>query len=175
MIATIAPYVIILSRYAQNYIVHTLTQLIDADPHFKRVVGYMRPSDYGVIGLATAALPAGICFAEWLDPVKGKFARPSVKFLRVATMLGFAVGFGAAYARSSLRFFGVTENAREYKKDEAQMAARKAAGLEPYGTSSLTPELQEIAAKNSAHSIAGLFIFPWFNFVNHPYHGREQK
>lgn len=133
----------------------------------------MRPTDYATIGLGTAALPAGIVFAEWADPLKGKFVRPTPKFLRVATMLGFGLGFGAAYARSSLRFFGVSENAREVKKDEVEMAQRKAAGLEPYGTSSLTPELQEIAAKNSAHSIAGLFIFPWFNFVNHPYHGRE--
>ena len=37
--------------------------LIDADPHFGRVVRYLRPSDYGVIVASTAAVPAA--FIIW--------------------------------------------------------------------------------------------------------------
>jgi NADH-ubiquinone oxidoreductase complex I, 21 kDa subunit len=33
---------------------------IDADPHFSRVVRYMRPSDYAVWGATTAAVPGGL-------------------------------------------------------------------------------------------------------------------
>ena len=36
--------------------------LIDADPHFSRVVRYMRPSDYTVWAGATAAFPSAIYF-----------------------------------------------------------------------------------------------------------------
>src|SRR5258707_10594430 len=39
--------------------------LIDADPHFSRVVRYMRPSDYTVWAGATAAFPSAIYF--WGD------------------------------------------------------------------------------------------------------------
>jgi len=35
-------------------------ELIDSDPHFSRVVSYMRPSDYAVWGGGTAAAPAAI-------------------------------------------------------------------------------------------------------------------
>lgn len=36
--------------------------LIDADPHFSRVVRYMRPSDYTVWAGATAAFPSALYF-----------------------------------------------------------------------------------------------------------------
>ena len=36
--------------------------LIDADPHFSRVVRYMRPSDYAVWASATAAFPSALYF-----------------------------------------------------------------------------------------------------------------
>lgn len=39
--------------------------LIDADPHFGRVVRYFRPSDYGVIAASTAAVPAA--FVIWSE------------------------------------------------------------------------------------------------------------
>lgn len=42
--------------------------LIDADPHFGRVVRYFRPSDYGVIVASTAAIPAG--FIIWSERVR---------------------------------------------------------------------------------------------------------
>jgi hypothetical protein len=36
--------------------------LIDADPHFSRVIRYMRPSDYAVWAGATAAFPSALYF-----------------------------------------------------------------------------------------------------------------
>ena len=42
--------------------------LIDADPHFGRVVRYFRPSDYGVIVASTAAIPAG--FIVWSEHMR---------------------------------------------------------------------------------------------------------
>lgn len=38
-------------------VVETPYPLIDADPHFARVVRYMRPSDYAWWGALTAAFP----------------------------------------------------------------------------------------------------------------------
>jgi hypothetical protein len=36
--------------------------LVDADPHFSRVMRYMRPSDYAVWAGATAAFPSALYF-----------------------------------------------------------------------------------------------------------------
>lgn len=36
--------------------------IIDVDPHFKRVVSYMRPSDYAAWGTAALAFPFTIYF-----------------------------------------------------------------------------------------------------------------
>jgi NADH-ubiquinone oxidoreductase complex I, 21 kDa subunit len=41
-------------------VVETPYPLIDADPHFTRVVRYMRPSDYAVWAGATAAFPSAL-------------------------------------------------------------------------------------------------------------------
>jgi hypothetical protein len=35
-------------------------EVIDTDPHFKRVVGYFRPTDYLTWAAGTASLPAAI-------------------------------------------------------------------------------------------------------------------
>lgn len=43
-----------------NKVVETPYPLIDADPHFSRVVRYMRPSDYVVWAGATAAFPSAL-------------------------------------------------------------------------------------------------------------------
>lgn len=40
--------------------VETTFPLIDSDPHFKRVVSYMRPSDYAAWGGATVAFPSAL-------------------------------------------------------------------------------------------------------------------
>ena len=42
--------------------------LIDADPHFSRVLRYMRPSDYAVWAGATAAFPSALYFWGNIPP-----------------------------------------------------------------------------------------------------------
>ena len=89
--------------------------LIDADPHFSRVVRYMRPSDYAVWASGTAAFPSAIYFwgtwfafisraaltrnapSEMADPTKSRL-RPA---LRLGGVFGFIGGFLLAYQRSS--------------------------------------------------------------------------
>jgi hypothetical protein len=51
-----------------NVVVESPYPLIDADPHFSRVVRYMRPSDYAVWGGATAAFPSALYFWGNSDP-----------------------------------------------------------------------------------------------------------
>ena len=45
-----------------NKFVETPYPLIDADPHFLRVMRYMRPSDYVVWAGATGAFPTALYF-----------------------------------------------------------------------------------------------------------------
>jgi len=45
-----------------NKVVESPYPLVDADPHFSRVVRYMRPSDYAVWAGATAAFPSALYF-----------------------------------------------------------------------------------------------------------------
>jgi len=40
-----------------------------------------------------------------------------------------------------------------------------------YGTSTLTPYMQGVAARNSRYSGLFIHVLPWFNFVNHNLHG----
>jgi NADH-ubiquinone oxidoreductase complex I, 21 kDa subunit len=53
-------YLVFLSTQMPNKVVETPYPLIDADPHFSRVVRYMRPSDYAVWAGATAAFPSAL-------------------------------------------------------------------------------------------------------------------
>jgi hypothetical protein len=95
-------------------VVETPYPLIDADPHFNRVVRYMRPSDYAVWAGATAAFPSALYFwgklaylslihssklflSEMADPTKARL-RPA---LRLGGVFGFIGGFLLAYQRSS--------------------------------------------------------------------------
>ncbi|KAN0062545.1 hypothetical protein ACQY0O_005077 [Thecaphora frezii] len=147
--------------------------LIDADPHFSRVVRSFRNSDYAVMAGATAAFPSAIYFMEMFDPTRPKAGLRSA--LRLSTFLGLAGGFLLAYQRSSFRFWGWTENEVEQAKAKADIAA----GIKPPGTdpsqSDLTPFLQGVAHRNSAFSQLKFSTLPWFNFVNHPYHGEESS
>jgi len=49
--------------------------LIDADPHFSRVVRYMRPSDYAVWAGATAAFPSALYFWGNIPPTIRAYQR----------------------------------------------------------------------------------------------------
>ncbi|TYJ52571.1 hypothetical protein B9479_006821 [Cryptococcus floricola] len=150
--------------------VHREYPLIDADPHFKRVISYMRPSDYGVWAGATAAGPGLLYLYERVAPTLSNPA--SFKgALRVSGVLGFMAGFMLSYQNSSLRFWGWRENAAEVARDQAELSQLAKEGKPLYGESQLNPYLQGVAARNSTWSQLKLAAFPWFNVANHNSHG----
>ncbi|TCD67586.1 hypothetical protein EIP91_012216 [Steccherinum ochraceum] len=151
-----------------NKVVETPYPLIDADPHASRVVRYMRPSDYAAWAGLTAAFPTGLYLWELADPTKLNL-KPIMKF---GGFLGFMGGFLFAYQRSSLRFWGWTENKREEERDRVEMKDRIARGLPLYGTSDQPEWVQGVAYRNSAFSQLKFHAFPMFNFVNHQHHGK---
>ncbi|KYK58779.1 NADH-ubiquinone oxidoreductase 21 kDa subunit [Drechmeria coniospora] len=151
-------------------VVQTQYPLIDNDPHFKRVVGYARTSDYVAGATAAAFAPAALLALEKFAPShvgRGGFA----KAMRLAGFVGLAGGFLYFYQRSSLRFYGATENEREVRMDMREMVDRVKAGQPLYGESKLSPYLQGVAARQSRYSALLLSTVPWFNFVNHDQHG----
>lgn len=70
-----------------------------------------------------------------------------------------------------MRFYGMSENAREVKMDMDEMVAKVKAGEPLYGESRLTPHMQGVAARQSRYSALFTAVIPWFNFVNHSQHG----
>jgi hypothetical protein len=67
--------------------------------HFKRVIGYARPSDYLAGGIAAAAGPGLIVAMERFQPSEvGRGGFP--KALRLSGFLGLAGGFLYFYQRS---------------------------------------------------------------------------
>jgi len=154
--------------------VNTPYPLIDADPHFNRVVRYMRPSDYAAMGVFTLGAPAAIYGYQMADPApltRGGLRGP----LRLATFLGLCGGFLFAYQNSSKRFWGWTENEREQKMDHEELSARAKAGLPLYGETDLPEYIQGVAHRNSLWSQLKFSAIPWFNVVNHPHHGVDTK
>lgn len=95
--------------------------------------------------------------------------------VRIATIVGFTAGFIYSYNRSSLRFQGVLENEREVQKDRYEIKSRLSKGLKPYGETDVPHWIQRIAARNSTYSSTFNHIFPWFNLVQHEYHGVDLK
>ncbi|KDR80594.1 hypothetical protein GALMADRAFT_240924 [Galerina marginata CBS 339.88] len=152
-----------------NKVVKTEYPLIDADPHASRVIRYFRPSDYAAWAGTTAAFPAALYFWEMADPTKLKL-RTSLK---LGGFLGFTAGFLVAYQRSSLRFWGWSENKREEERDSAELSQRAREGKPLYGESPQPEWVQKAASRNSQWSQLNFAIFPMFNFVNHPYHGTD--
>lgn len=71
----------------------------------------------------------------------------------------------------TVRFYGMTENAREIDLDMREMVAKVKAGEPLYGESKLTPHMQGVAARQSRYSALFTSVLPWFNFVNHNQHG----
>ncbi|RLV90551.1 hypothetical protein JA1_004501 [Spathaspora sp. JA1] len=151
-------------------------ELIDVDPYFTRVISYFRPSDYGAWGITTASFPLALYIWERLEPIEGPYKSPSKLpggTLRAATLLGFVGGFYLAYARSSKRFLGWSENEREVKKDRYEIKKLLSQGKLPYfeNESTLDDRLKDVANRNSQYSHVGLALLPWFNLAYHPYHG----
>ncbi|KAL7422511.1 hypothetical protein Q5752_003159 [Cryptotrichosporon argae] len=143
--------------------------LIDADPHFGRVMRYLRPSDYAAWAGIGAAGPALLYAFERYDPTRPRHGLGPA--LRLTAFLSFFGGFFYAYQNSSFRFMGLKENEAEVKKDLAELSARAKAGKPVYGETDLSDYLQGVAARNSTWSQLKLHAMPWFNLVNHNQHG----
>lgn len=92
--------------------------------------------------------------------------------MRLGTFLGACGGFLFAYQRSTLRLWGWAENEGEVKRAVQE-------GPEMWYTtgkdSSLDPYLQGVAHRNSVWSQLKFSTLPWFNVVDHPYHGQHPK
>ncbi|KAG0357736.1 NADH-ubiquinone oxidoreductase complex I, 21 kDa subunit-domain-containing protein [Gamsiella multidivaricata] len=152
---------------AEQYI-RTEYPVIDSDPHFSRVVRYMRGSDLAAWGGLTAGGPAILLALERIRPAAGP---KGINFaLGVATALGFMGGFLFSYQKSSLRFWGWEENAREQTRSREEMATRAAAGLPAYGEPTMDDAAQAAAARNSKYAALKFSAIPWFNTTNHKYH-----
>ncbi|TEB36698.1 hypothetical protein FA13DRAFT_1727059 [Coprinellus micaceus] len=123
---------------------------IDSDPHFSRVVSYFRPADYAVWA-GTAA-----CFPR-CSLLLGCMADPTRVALRTPMRLG---GQLACCSNSmTARFWGWSENEREFKRDLAELSQRAQEGKPSW--------VQQAAAANSTFSQLK------FNFVNHNVHGSD--
>lgn len=149
-------------------------EVIDQDPLFGKVVSYFRPSDYLTWLGATIAGPLSLIALEKYEPATGRqFKMPKPMFLRAGALIGFTTGFILAYNQSTKRFWGVSENLREVKMDRLEVKTLLSKGKNPFGSdeSTLTPYLQDVSARYSKNSQLLLGFLPWFNFVNHPYHG----
>ncbi|WFD32493.1 hypothetical protein MSPP1_003541 [Malassezia sp. CBS 17886] len=140
------------------------------DPHFRRVVSYFRPSDYSAWAGTAAAFPGALWLLEKADPTRPR--RGMGTALRFAALLGAAGGFLLAYQRSSFRFWGWTENKREA---EIAHAAADKGSVPGEGKSALSEEMQGAAFRNSLFSQLNFAVFPWFNVVNHKFHGSAES
>lgn len=155
------------------YYCHTNTcflQLIDSDPHFSRVLGYARGSDYAAAGAFALSGPALMVWFERISPSevgKGGFAQ----IMRLSGFVGASAGFLLLYSRSINRFYGFSENRREIEMDMREMTDRVKRGEPLYGKTVLTDYMQGAAARQSRYSGVFLHVMPWFNFVNHNQHG----
>ncbi|KAG8760659.1 hypothetical protein FRC14_002340 [Serendipita sp. 396] len=145
--------------------------VIDTDPHAFRVVRYFRTRDYATWGTTAVGIPAAFYVWGRFDPMPS-MSRPQTRALyMIATSLGVMGGFLMAYQNSSKRFWGWTENNREQKLDRVEMTKKIASGEALYGESPQPEHMQKVAVSNSRHSQLFFSVMPWFNFVNHPYHG----
>ncbi|GAA5922890.1 hypothetical protein JCM3775_006175 [Rhodotorula graminis] len=146
--------------------------VVDADPHFSRVLRNLRTQDYILWGGATAFAPGALYGMELADPTKtGRVLMRSS--LRLATWLGFAGGFLLAYQNVSLRMWGWKENSAEQAQDKAELSQLAKEGKPLYGESDLPEYIQGVAHRNSMWSQLKFGVMPWFNFVNHPFHGTD--
>ncbi|KAG0342107.1 hypothetical protein BG004_005754 [Podila humilis] len=157
---------------AEQYI-RTEHPVIDSDPHFSRVVGYFRGSDYVAWAGLTASAPAVLLAFERIRPAAGP--KGINVALGVAAGMGCMAGFLYSYQKSSLRFWGWEENAREQAMNKTEMEQRAAAGLPAYGTPTMDEAAQAAAARNSKYAALKFSAIPWFNNTNHKYHLADTK
>jgi hypothetical protein len=158
---------------SQNVVLpQTEYEVIDIDPHFTKVVRYMRGSDLVKIGLFTLSGPLFMSATTYFS-TRGRDFHVSARYLRLTSLLGFTAGFLDRYSVGVQRFQGGLENAREVRKDRYEIKSLLAQGKSPYylEKSELPEWLRKVAAKNSTNSVNGLALIPWFNFVHHEFHG----
>ncbi|KAJ2501716.1 hypothetical protein GGH96_001680 [Coemansia sp. RSA 1972] len=108
------------------------------------------------------------------DPIFGRV----IRYMRMSDYaLGIsltAVGPAFMYWMGiSARFWGTSENAREIKKYREEYRRLKAEGKSMHGTSSLPLSIQRISSEYSTGAFLHFDVAPWFNFVNHPFHGQS--
>ncbi|KAF9115799.1 hypothetical protein BGX27_006411 [Mortierella sp. AM989] len=151
--------------------IRTEFPVIDSDPHFSRVVRYMRGSDYAAWGGLTVAAPGILLALERIRPAAGP--KGINLALGVATSLGFMGGFLYSYQKSSLRFWGWDENSREVALNSTEMKERADKGLPAYGVPTMDEAAQAASARNSKYSALKFSAIPWFNTTNHKYHLSE--
>jgi len=153
--------------------VNTPFTLIDADPHAARVIRYFRGSDYAALAGATAAFPSLLYLMDYVDRTNVRGRRFLKAPLIIGGVLGFCGGFLLAYQRSSFRFWGWTENAREQALDVAELSERARQGKPIYGESDQPEWVQGAAYRNSAFSQLKFGAMPMFNLVSHKHHGTD--
>lgn len=95
----------------------------------------------------------------------------TLQSLPTGTKASTSIGILTILLPYTVRFYGLSENAREVQMDMREMVDKVKRGEPLYGVSQLEPHMQGVAARQSRFS--GLFsdVVPWFNFVNHPQHG----
>ncbi|KAK8005513.1 NADH-ubiquinone oxidoreductase 21 kDa subunit [Apiospora arundinis] len=157
--------------YVPSKVLKTDYPLIDNDPHFKRVVGYARPSDY-VHGLTAAAAGPGMLYAmEKFAPSqvgRGGFAQA----MRLTGVIGAIGGFLYYYQRSTST--ALLRHVRECPRGRHGHARDGRQGQEgrgPVRRVPTHPHMQGVAARQSRYSALFMYGIPWFNFVNHSQHG----
>uniref|UniRef100_A0A1D1YBJ5 NADH-ubiquinone oxidoreductase subunit n=1 Tax=Anthurium amnicola TaxID=1678845 RepID=A0A1D1YBJ5_9ARAE len=146
-------------------------QTIDIDPHFNRVVRYFRPSDYAVWAGVTATGPAFMLMME----KTGGASKGLPLALKFSTVLSFSAGFLLAYQRSSLRFWGWSENSKEVQRDKEEMTKLIAKGEPLYGPEHMDEFNQKASSWFSKYSALKFSSIPLFNFTNHRSHGVDPK
>ncbi|ETN46986.1 uncharacterized protein HMPREF1541_01176 [Cyphellophora europaea CBS 101466] len=144
--------------------------VIDTDPHWRRAFRYARGEDW-TYGAGMAAIgPAFLTVTERYAPsFSGRGAYPPL--FRLSVAVGLVAGAGLVYQRSCLRFLGASENQREIDLDMREMVDKVKKGEPLYGTSTLSPYMQGVAARNSRFSSLLSHVVPFANFVNHNQHG----
>ncbi|KAJ7880360.1 hypothetical protein B0H14DRAFT_2340905, partial [Mycena olivaceomarginata] len=144
-----------------------------ADPHASRVIRYMRP----------ATTEPGSIYRRHSGRVlawgwKG-IDRTGFRMRPCTTVGALGLGFSAgasliAYSRSSMRFWGWTENAREEARDVAELSQLAREGKPLYGES-LPAAVGPGAAHRNSHtpSSNSVPLFPMLHLVHHPFHDTD--
>ncbi|KAI8825085.1 NADH-ubiquinone oxidoreductase complex I, 21 kDa subunit-domain-containing protein [Fimicolochytrium jonesii] len=101
---------------------HVPYKFLEANPHIKDVVRYMRQEDYAVGAAVGLGFPAAHYIWERLSPSFHPRVMPRVMAVQIPFYA--SVGFIFACKRSLFRFWGWTENNAEATRWAKEIAAR---------------------------------------------------